>query len=320
VEMFYDGERTADTVSVAGFCHAGTGDQVRTSEEVRALAPAWSLAGLAVEGTLAGTPHLRKEIRRAQRVAFPGLGQWATKRGLVPYLPRYLGGLGLLRSTQLHREAPSRQIAHSLILFATNESASADHSMLERCWSYAGCSACMQWGLNAAEEAFEHSFAVIDRLTHPREPGTRGLEILEMGGNPVAAAGRTKCELLTAVAASQAVTLMSVGIPFTGKTWNVSPWRIAKTLRGRWEDLRSRTSFGSSGRADLTKLTSIHLRLRSRYEGAVRIMDRRIRASGQNPSYIPVLGRRNPPVGQRVVHDALWLPSCVEEGHRHEEE
>ena len=313
VEMFANGRQILETVSVAGLVHTGSDDATRFSEEVSALAPAWVLAGLAVEGALRNAPGLFNEIRRAQRECFPGLARWGRGRGLVPYLPRFLGGMGLLRSDSLIREAPPGT-ASALVCFATDESASADRSRLERIWAFSGASDAMAMAVADAEEAFGHSFSVIDRLTTPKSQGP-GLEVLEGGRGPIAASGLSRDKLLKAVATSRARTYESFGVGRQGKTWSVRPRAISKSVRAAWRGL-VRSFFGRGG-ASIARLRELQAQWQSRYEGAVRITDRRLRASGQNPLYIPVLGHRNPIVGQRVMYDALWLPRS---GHRPDEE
>ncbi|APG77101.1 RNA-dependent RNA polymerase [Wuhan insect virus 18] len=57
--------------------------------------PNWVRLGMAVE-TLLHSPEAARKVRKVVRALYPGLPRWMRRHGVQPYLPRFLGGGGLL--------------------------------------------------------------------------------------------------------------------------------------------------------------------------------------------------------------------------------
>ena len=289
-----------DAFPVAGMVHLGVPVPGLTDS-----VPSWARAGPIISSYL-GLGMSRPRLRRVQRVVWPELVRSFLAWKIPPFVPREFGGAGLIGPEDIKRCAPN-YVARAVVRLATDQSDSSDRSVFSRPWSALADGMADRLANDEAVESFDHSFAVIKVAdAGPSQHVSLGLRVAEVGQRPVLVDNRTPEQLQKAVAARRAFAYRTMGIPNESSILALKPWTLSRVLRRRWRKHVSWSFGGDGGR--ISRLLELHAEWQYLRRGCVVITDRQIRLSGRNPIYIPVLGLRNPYVGQRVIHDALWGP------------
>jgi hypothetical protein len=120
-----------------GLTHAGGVVAEKGKERDRNL-PAWATIGPAINSLLDYNPVSWPGLRWACRYLHPGLAKWLHKHGIPPYLPRSLGGGGLLPRKGLQtpiKEVASKSHRLALACLYTSESPHSDWEIYSRAWA-----------------------------------------------------------------------------------------------------------------------------------------------------------------------------------------
>jgi len=123
-------------VPMAGIVHLGCCIPQGAGEVDRGY-PGWASIGATVASLSGDYPNRTRCIARAILTIHPGLPEWFRSRGFYPYLPRELGGAGLLpwHGTNRVLDLCSREHAKALAILLTDESPEVDWLVFERPWA-----------------------------------------------------------------------------------------------------------------------------------------------------------------------------------------
>ena len=129
-------ERT-QTYPLKGLTHAGGAIHQENGLKRDRGVPSWATVGPTLRSLLLYDPKGFRGLRWATRLVHPGLSKWYISKGILPYLPRELGGAGLIPrkgpDTRISELAPAR---HRKVLsdLYCSESPDADWGLFERVW------------------------------------------------------------------------------------------------------------------------------------------------------------------------------------------
>lgn len=128
--------RRTKTYPLRGLVHAGGAIQSPGRPKERGL-PGWATVGPTLASLLIYDPAGFRGLRWASRYLHPGLAKWYISKGILPYLPRELGGAGLIprkgNQTRITEVAPKRQ-RRVLADMTTREDTDIDWEAYGRCW------------------------------------------------------------------------------------------------------------------------------------------------------------------------------------------
>jgi len=124
------------TYPLRGIVHAGGAVQEVGRPKDRGL-PAWATVGPTQKSLLDYDPSGFRGIRWAMRYSCPGLSKWYIQKGIFPYLPRELGGAGLIPrkgyETRISEVAPKR-VRKVLSDMYCSESPNTDWDLFSKAW------------------------------------------------------------------------------------------------------------------------------------------------------------------------------------------
>jgi hypothetical protein len=123
------------SLPLAGLVHMGCVIPLEGGEVDRGF-PGWAAIGGTIEALCSLEPHRERDIARAVLTVHPGLPDRFRRWGFVPYMPRALGGVGLLpwNKKSLKDSAPPG-LRKALAVLSTDESAEVDWLVFERAWT-----------------------------------------------------------------------------------------------------------------------------------------------------------------------------------------
>jgi hypothetical protein len=123
-----------DALPLRGLTHLGSAIP-REGGVVDRGYPGWASVGATVTSLVELRPDHHDAIAWGIRASHPGLARWFFQRGLLPYLPRELGGAGLVAPGKLMlRDVAPQAVRKALAVLLTDESADADWLAFERSW------------------------------------------------------------------------------------------------------------------------------------------------------------------------------------------
>jgi len=131
------------TYPLKGLTHAGGAIHQEGGLKRDRGVPSWATIGPTLRSLLLYDPEGFRGLRWATRLIHPGLSKWFMSKGILPYLPRELGGAGLIPrkgpDTRIAELAPKRWRRVLSDLYCS-ESPDSDWNLFERVWksSYIG--------------------------------------------------------------------------------------------------------------------------------------------------------------------------------------
>ena len=135
--------KRTQTYPLKGLTHAGGAIHQEGGLKRDRGVPAWATVGPTLRSLQLYDPVGFRGLRWATRMVHPGLSKWYISKGILPYLPRELGGAGLIprkgQKTRISELAPARYRKVLSDLFCS-ESPDSDWGLFERVWksSYIG--------------------------------------------------------------------------------------------------------------------------------------------------------------------------------------